>query len=63
MAKPIIRKSDTKTQRLRAELAESRVIAQNNEQTATLIQSLGPYPVPAYTLSSPYGTTTPTMGA
>lgn len=52
------------TQRLRAELAESRVIAQNNEQTATLIQSLRPYPVPAYTVTSPYGTsTTPTTGS
>lgn len=51
------------TQRLRAELAESRVIAQNNEQTATLIQSLRPYPVPAYTVTSPYGTTTPATGA
>lgn len=51
------------TQRLRAELAESRVIAQNNEQTATLIQSLRPYPVPAYTVTSPYGTSTPTTGA
>ena len=47
------------TQRLRTDLAEAKLESNNANQTATLIQALRPYPVPAYEVSSPYGTTTP----
>jgi hypothetical protein len=42
------------TQRLRTELAEARVIAQNNQQTNELITRLSPTPIPAYLTYSPY---------
>lgn len=42
------------TQRLRTELAEARVIAQNNQQTNELISRLAPAPTPSYIVSSPY---------
>lgn len=56
------------TQRLRTELAEAKVIAQNNAQTTELLSKLSPTPVPAYLTYSPYvsvyppitTTTTPT---
>lgn len=51
---------EQETQTLRTQLAEARVIANNATQTSTLIQALRPYPVPAYEVSSPYGTITPT---
>lgn len=42
------------TQRLRTELAEARVIAQNNAQTSELLSRLQPAPTPSYIVSSPY---------
>ena len=52
------------TQRLRTELAEARVIAQNNQQTNELIAALKPSSVPARLVNSPYTSiyppTTPT---
>jgi len=54
------------TARLRAELLEARNIASNNLQTQYLISQLRPYPTPAYQVSSPYESitpTTPTAGA
>lgn len=42
------------TQRLRTELAEARVIAQNNQQTNDLIARLAPVPTPSYIVNSPY---------
>lgn len=42
------------TQRLRTELAEARVIAQNNAQTTELLSKLQPTAVPSYIVSSPY---------
>ena len=59
---------DQETQRLRTELAEARVIAQNNQQTNELINALRPSSVPARIVSSPYTsiyppTTTPTTWA
>lgn len=45
---------EQETQRLRTELAESRVIAQNNQQTNELINALRPSSVPARIVSSPY---------
>ena len=42
------------TQRLRTELAEARVIAQNNAQTSELLSKLQPTAVPSYIVSSPY---------
>lgn len=42
------------TQRLRTELAEARVIAQNNQQTNELIARLSPAPIPSWIVSSPY---------
>ncbi len=56
------------TQRLRTELAEARVIAQNNAQTSELLSKLQPTAVPSYIVSSPYtsiyppATTTTTNG-
>ena len=40
--------------RLRTELAEQKVIAQNNQQTVDLLSRLQPTPVPSYIVSSPY---------
>ena len=45
---------NNETQRLRAELAEARVIAQNNAQTSELLSKLQPTAVPSYIVSSPY---------
>ena len=45
---------EQETQRLRTELAEARVIAQNNQQTNDLINALRPASVPARIVSSPY---------
>lgn len=45
---------EQETQRLRTELAEARVIAQNNQQTNELINALRPSSVPAWIVSSPY---------
>lgn len=47
------------TQRLRSELAEARVIAQNNQQTSELLSKLQASPVPAYIVSSPYSSIYP----
>ena len=58
---------DQETQSLRTQLAEARVIAQNNQQTNELINALRPSSVPAWIVSSPYTsiyppTTTTTNG-
>ena len=45
---------EQETQRLRTELAEARVIAQNNAQTSELLSKLSPTPIPAYLTYSPY---------
>ena len=45
---------DLETQRLRTELAEARVIAQNNQQTNELIARLSPTATPAWLVNSPY---------
>lgn len=45
---------DQETQRLRTELAEARVIAQNNQQTNELIARLSPTATPARLVNSPY---------
>ena len=45
---------EQETQRLRTELAEARVIAQNNQQTNELISALRPFPQASYIVSSPY---------
>ena len=42
------------TQRLRTELAEQKVIAQNNQQTVDLLSKLQPTPIPSYIVTSPY---------
>ena len=42
------------TERLRTELAEARVIAQNNAQTNELLTKLQPVAIPSYIVSSPY---------
>lgn len=53
---------------LRTELAEQKVIAQNNQQTVDLLSRLQPTPIPSYIVSSPYtsiyppATTTATNG-
>ena len=59
---------EQETQNLRTALAEARVVANNNAQTAELISRLQPNPVPSYIVSSPYTsiyppTTTTTTGA
>ena len=59
---------EQETQRLRTELAEARVIAQNNQQTNELINAIRPNSVPAWIVASPYTsiyppTTTTTTGA
>jgi len=56
---------DQETQRLRTELAEARVIANNTQQTADIVNAIRPFPQSAYIVSSPYTsiyppTTTPT---
>ena len=45
---------EQETQRLRTELAEARVIAQNNAQTSELLSKLQPVALPSYMVSSPY---------
>ena len=45
---------EQETQSLRTQLAEARVIAQNNQQTNELINALRPSSVPAWIVSSPY---------
>jgi hypothetical protein len=45
---------EQETQRLRTELAEARVIANNNAQTSELLSKLQPTPIPAYLTYSPY---------
>lgn len=42
------------TQKLRTELADARVIAQNNAQTNELLTKLQPVAIPSYIVSSPY---------
>lgn len=59
---------DQETQRLRTELAEARVIANNTQQTADIVNAIRPFPQSAYIVSSPYTsiyppTTTPTTWA
>ena len=59
---------EQETQNLRTALAEARVVANNNAQTAELISKLQPNPIPSYIVSSPYTsiyppTTTTTTGA
>ena len=59
---------EQETQNLRTQLAEARVIAQNNQQTNELINALRPSSVPAWIVSSPYTSiyppaTTTTAGA
>ena len=58
---------EQETQNLRTALAEARVVANNNAQTAELIAKLQPNPIPSYIVSSPYTsiyppTTTTTAG-
>ena len=45
---------DQETQRLRTELAEARVIANNTQQTADIVNAIRPFPQSAYIVSSPY---------
>lgn len=45
---------EQETQRLRTELAEARIIAQNNHQTNELIERLSPTATPARLVNSPY---------
>lgn len=45
---------EQETMRLRTELAEARVVANNNAQTAELLAKLQPNPTPSYIVSSPY---------
>lgn len=45
---------EQETQSLRTQLAEARVIAQNNQQTNELINALRHSSVPAWIVSSPY---------
>ena len=45
---------EQETDRLRTALAEARVIAQNNQQTADIINAVRPFPTSAYIVSSPY---------
>ena len=59
---------EQETQRLRTELAEARVIANNNAQTSELLSKLQPTPIPSWIVSSPYTSiyppaTTTTTGA
>ena len=45
---------EQETQRLRTELAETRVIANNATQTNELLSRLQPTPIPSWIVSSPY---------
>ncbi len=45
---------EQETERLRTALAEARVVANNNAQTAELLSKLQPAPTPSYIVSSPY---------
>lgn len=45
---------EQETDRLRTQLAEARVIAQNNAQTTELLSKLQPVAIPSYIVSSPY---------
>ena len=45
---------EQETQRLRTELAETRVIANNANQTNELLSKLQPTPIPSWIVSSPY---------
>lgn len=45
---------EQETQRLRTELAETRVIANNATQTNELLSKLQPTPIPSWIVSSPY---------
>ena len=64
--KVLDRLCEQETQALRTQLAEARVIAQNNQQTNELIARLSPTPTPSWIVASPYTsiypptTTTPT---
>ena len=51
---------EQETARLRSELEQARNSISNNVQTQYLISQLRPYPTPAYTVSSPYESITPT---
>jgi hypothetical protein len=58
---------EQETQSLRTQLAEARVIANNNAQTNELISRLSPTPTPSWLVNSPYTsiyppTTTTTNG-
>lgn len=48
------RMCEQETQRLRTELAEARVIANNTQQTADIVNAIRPFPQSAYIVSSPY---------
>ena len=45
---------EQETQSLRTQLAEARVVANNNAQTTELLSKLQPVAVPSYIVSSPY---------
>ena len=45
---------EQETQALRTQLAEARVIANNNAQTTELINRLSPTPTPSWIVASPY---------
>ena len=52
--KVLDRLCEQETQSLRTQLAEARVIAQNNQQTNELIARLSPTPTPSWLVNSPY---------
>ena len=52
--KVLDRLCEQETQSLRTQLAEARVIAQNNQQTNELIARLSPTATPAWLVNSPY---------
>jgi hypothetical protein len=52
--KVLDRLCEQETQSLRTQLAEARVIAQNNQQTNELIARLSPTPTPSWIVASPY---------
>ena len=54
MQKVLDRLCEQETQALRTQLAEARVIAQNNQQTNELIARLSPTPTPSWIVASPY---------
>ena len=45
---------EQETDRLRTALAEARVIANNTQQTADIVNAIRPFPQSAYIVSSPY---------